>query len=155
MNTSKLFAAFLTVLGFHTQSCTKIEEAPDEYGCPYTIFKTNGTVQDENGNKIEGAKVNVNINIIVERQDSTGITRNDTVDHFSDSSISDKKGIYEVNARGNIYNTTFNYEVITDKDGYEPDTIRKDVQTKDLEQEKEGRWGTSIKNKIDIVLKKK
>ena len=160
MKTSKLFAALLAILGFQVQSCTKEEDgngggSSEEYGCPYTIFRTNGTVQDENGNKIEGAKVNVNINVIIEKQDSIG-THKDTIINFSDSSLSNKRGIYEVATRGDRgYYANYNYEVITNKDGYEPDTIRKDVQTKDLEQKKEGRWGTSIKNKIDIVLKKK
>lgn len=160
MKTSKLFAALLAILGFQVQSCTKEDDgnnggSSEEYGCPYTTFRTNGTVQDENGNKIEGAKVNVNINVIIEKQDSIG-THKDTIINFSDSSFSNKRGNYEVATRGDRgYYDNYNYEVITNKDGYEPDTIRKDVQTKDLEQEKEGRWGTSIKNKIDIVLKKK
>lgn len=160
MKTSKLFAALLAILGFQVQSCTKEDDgnnggSSEEYGCPYTTFSTNGTVQDENGNKIEGAEVNVNINVIIERQDSTGTTRNDTIDHLSNSSFSNKKGNYEVAIGGNPYQATLNYEVITNKDGYEPDTVRKEVQSKDLEQVKEGKWGTTIKNKIDIVLKKK
>ena len=154
MKTSKLFTAFLAILGFQTQSCTEVEEAPDEYGCPYTTFKTNGTVQDENGNKIKGAEVNVNINVIIEKEDSTGATHNDTIGHFNKASVSDKKGNYEVAMRGDGYGK-FYYEVITNKDGYEPDTIRKEVQSKDLEHLKEGTWGTILKNKIDIVLKKK
>lgn len=160
MKTSKLFAALLAILGFQVQSCTKEDDGnngggSEEYGCPYTTFRTNGTVQDENGNKIEGAEVNVNINVIIERQDSTGTTRNDTIDHLSNSSFSNKKGNYEVAIGGNPYQATLNYEVITNNDGYEPDTVRKEVQSKDLEQVKEGKWGTTIKNKIDIVLKKK
>ena len=78
------------------------------------------------------------------------IVKENSLDYYN------KRGNYEVATRGDRgYYDNYNYEVITNKDGYEPDTISKDVQTKDLEQEKEGRWGTSIKNKIDIVLKKK
>lgn len=148
MKKSGLFAALLAMLGLQMQSC--------EYGCPYTTFKTNGTVQDENGDNIKDAKVSVKIDIITDKLDPAE-RHPDTIKCGKQTVFTNRKGHYETTHK-DIDDVDFkkvNYEVITDKDGYEPDTIRKEVQSKDLEHLKEGTWGTILKNKIDIVLKKK
>ena len=53
MKATKLIGGLLAILGFQMQSC--------EYGCPYTTYKTQGTVVDEKGDKIKGAEVKLKI----------------------------------------------------------------------------------------------
>ena len=68
MKSSKILAGILAMLGFQMQSCV----GTDEYGCPYTTYKTNGTVKDENGNKVQGAEVSVKADVIVEKESIYG-----------------------------------------------------------------------------------
>lgn len=149
MKLTKLLTWLLTILGFQMLSCT----GEDEYGCPYTTYKTSGTVEDENGNKIQGAEVNVKIDAIIEKRDSSG-TYNDTINRTVQTTFSDKKGHYETNHGDlNGYNA-LSYEVITKKDGYEPDTIRKEVNRSDFRFKRSGDWETIASHEINIVLKK-
>lgn len=156
MKTTKILTWLLAILGFQMQSCTEEEVAPDEYGCPYTTYKTHGTVKDENGNKIQDAKVSVKIDAVVETTDSIGV-QSDTIWHSKESVMSDKRGNYETRRSGEYLNNyaIYHYEVITDKDGYAPDTIRKAVEGKNLKLEDGGKWESVIRQEINIVLKKK
>ena len=147
MKRSGLFAALLAMLGLQMQSC--------EYGCPYTTFKTNGTVQDENGNNIKDAKVSVEIDIITENQSSTG--KHPDIKCDKKTVFTDKKGHYETTHKDidDVDFKTVNYEVITNKDGYNPDTIRKEVNKSELRFKDGDTWETIVFHKINIVLKKK
>lgn len=157
MKTTKILTWLLAILGFQMQSCTEEEkEGREEYGCPYTTYKTHGTVKDENGNKIQDAKVSVKIDAVVETTDSIGV-QSDTIWHSKESVMSDKRGNYETRRSGEYLNNyaIYHYEVITDKDGYATDTIRKAVEGKDLKLEDGGKWESVIRQEINIVLKKK
>lgn len=147
MKSSKILAAVLAVLGFQMQSC--------EYGCPYTTYKTHGTVMDENGNKIKGAEVKVKIE---SRPDSLHLSIDKTHPVISTkTAMSDRKGKYETTHKDldDIGNVKLNYEVITNKDGYQPDTIRKEVKKTDFKYRDEDTWETIATHEINIVLKKK
>ena len=74
------------------QSCV----GTDEYGCPYTTYKTNGTVKDENGNKVQGAEVSVKADVIVEKENIYGEKFKDTISQPIQTVYSNKKGVYEV-----------------------------------------------------------
>lgn len=147
MKKSGLFAALLAMLGLQMQSC--------EYGCPYTTFKTNGTVQDENGNNIKDAKVSVKIDIITEDHDPAG-SRPDTIKCNRQIVTTDRKGYYETTHKDidDIDFKTVNYEVITNKDGYKPDTIREEVNKSEIRFKDGDTWETIASHKINIVLKK-
>lgn len=155
MKATKLLTWLLAILGFQMQSCTEEEVAPDEYGCPYTTYKTHGSVQDENGNKIQDAKVNVKIDAIVEVTDSIGVHR-DTIWQAKESAMSDRRGNYETRRSQEHLNgnTIYQYEVITHKDGYAPDTIRNEVKGKDLNLENGGDWETIVTHEINVTLKR-
>ncbi len=147
MKKSGLFAALLAMLGLQMQSC--------EYGCPYTTFKTNGTVQDENGNDIKDAKVSVKIDIITDKLDPAE-RHPDTIKCGKQTVFTNRKGHYETTHK-DIDDVDFkkvNYEVITDKDGYEPDTIRKEVNKSEIRFKDGDTWETIASHKINIVLKK-
>ena len=147
MKSSKILAAVLAVLGFQMQSC--------EYGCPYTTYKTHGTVMDENGNKIKGAEVKVKIE---SRPDSLHLSIDKTHPVISTkTAMSDRKGKYETTHKDldDIGNVKLNYEVITNKDGYQPDTIHKEAKMEDLKYRDEGAWETIATHEINIVLKKR
>lgn len=149
MSKSKLYVWLLAVLGFQMQSCRAFEE--EEYGCPYTRFKTNGFVQDENGNKIQGAEVSVRIESI-----ESDPNRNE--EKANGTAISDKNGNYQVvdgRCDGISHYEQLQYEIITKKDGYKPDTILKEIKKEELKLKKEGTWEKSTEQKIDIVLKKR
>ncbi|MEE1063241.1 MAG: radical SAM-associated putative lipoprotein [Paludibacteraceae bacterium] len=153
MKLTKLLSWLLTLLGFQMLSCT----GTDEYGCPYTTYKTSGTVTDESGNKIQGAKVNVKIDVIKERQDYMGGQYGDSIGLDPQTASTDKKGHYETSHRDldNYNYKKLKYEVITDKDGYTPDTIRKEVNKSDFRFKDTGDWETTATHEINIVLKKK
>ena len=155
MKATKLFAWILAILGFQMQSCTEEEEGREEYGCPYTTYKTHGFVQDENGNKIQDAKVNVKIDAVVETTDSIGV-HSDTIWHAKESVISSRRGNYETRRSVEHLNSdaTYHYEVVTNKAGYAPDTIRKEVKGKDLKFERGGDWETIATNEINVTLKR-
>ena len=149
MNKSKLYVWVLAILGFQMQSC--IDDSTEEYGCPYTRFRTNGIVQDENGNKIQGAEVNVKIESIASTPDRNEEKANGTV-------ISDKNGNYIIEGGGCdgiSHYEKLQYEVITKKDGYKPDTILKEIKKEELKFKKDDTWEKSTEQKIDITLKKK
>ncbi len=149
MSKSKLYVWLLAVLGFQMQSCRAFEE--EEYGCPYTRFRTNGIVQDENGNKIQGAEVNVKIESIESDPNRNEEKANKTV-------ISDKNGNYIIEGGGCdgiSHYEKLQYEVITKKDGYKPDTILKEIKKEELKFKKDDTWEKSTEQKIDITLKKK
>ncbi|MEE1084413.1 MAG: radical SAM-associated putative lipoprotein [Paludibacteraceae bacterium] len=148
MKKSGLFAALLAMLGLQLQSC--------EYGCPYTTFKTDGNVQDEKGDNIKDAKVSVKIDIITENQDPTG-RRPDTIKCGKQTVFTNRKGHYETTHKDidDVDFKTVNYEVITNKDGYEPDTIRKEVNKSEIRFKDGDTWETIVSHKINIVLKKK
>ena len=150
MKSSKLFAGFLAILGFQMQSCV----GTDEYGCPYTTYKTHGTVQDDEGNKIKGAEVNVKIDVIVEKQDMAN-TYKDTINLPIQTTVSDKKGKYETYHGDLDHYESLNYEIITNKDGYEPDTFRKESQRSDFKFKSGDDWETVATQEINITLKKK
>ena len=156
MKTTKILTWLLAILGFQMQSCTEEEDGREEYGCPYTTYKTHGTVKDENGNKIQDAKVSVKIDTVVETTDSIGV-QSDTIWHSIESVMSDKRGNYETRRSGVHLNgdAIYHYVVITDKNGYLPDTIRKEVKGMDLKFEKGGDWETIAKNEINVTLKRK
>ena len=157
MKATKLLPWLLAILGFQIQSCTEGEEiTPDEYGCPYTTYKTHCSVQDENGNKIQDAKGNVKIDAVVERTDSIDV-HSDTIWHAKESVMSDRRGNYETRKSGESLNSnaTYHYEVITQKDGYAPDTIHKEVKGKDLNLERGGEWETITSQEINVILKRK
>ena len=146
MKASKFLYWLLAILGFQMQSCAEEVETREEYGCPhirFKEFKTNGIVQDKNGNKIQNAEVNLKINAIIESSDSIS-TSNDTFNIPVQTTVSDKNGFYEIvhNVKGDKYD----YEIITNKEGYESDTIRKEVKSEK---------GGDENIKIDITLKKK
>ena len=92
MTSSKILAGILAMLGFQMQSCV----GTDEYGCPYTTYKTNGTVKDENGNKVQGAEVSVKADVIVEKENIYGEKSKDTISRPIQTVYSNKKGVYEV-----------------------------------------------------------
>jgi putative lipoprotein (rSAM/lipoprotein system) len=147
MKSSKILAAVLAVLGFQMQSC--------EYGCPYTTYKTQGTVVDEKGDKIKGAEVKVKIE---SRPDSLHLSIDKTHPVISTkTAMSDRKGKYETTHKDldDIGNVKLNYEVITNKDGYQPDTIRKEVKKTDFKYRDEDTWETIATHEINIVLKKR
>ncbi|MEE1084414.1 MAG: radical SAM-associated putative lipoprotein [Paludibacteraceae bacterium] len=153
MKLTKLLSWLLAILGFQMLSCT----GTDEYGCPYTTYKTSGTVKDENGNKIQDAKVNVKIDVITEKQDYMGGLYGDTISQDPQTAFTDKKGHYETSHRDldNYNYKKLKYEVITNKDGYKPDTIREDVNKSDFRFKDTGEWETTATHEINIVLKKK
>lgn len=153
MKLTKLLSWLLTLLGFQMLSCT----GADEYGCPYTKYKTTGTVKDESGNKIQDAKVNVKIDVITEKQDYMGGLYGDTISQDPQTASTDKKGHYETSHRDldNYKYKKLKYEVITNKDGYTPDTIRKEVNKSDFRFKSSGDWETTATHEINIVLKKK
>lgn len=147
MKSTKLYIGLLAVLGFQMQSCRYETE---EYGCPHTTFKTTGTVKDENGNKIEGAEVSVRIESI-----ESDPTRNE--EKANRTAISDKNGNYQVEdgrCDGISHYEKLQYEVITKKDGYKPDTIIKEVRKEDLKFKKVDSWDKSTTQEINVVLKK-
>lgn len=152
MKPTKLLTWLLTLLGFQMLSCT----GEDEYGCPYTTYKTTGTVKDESGNKIQGAEVNVKIEAIIERQDYSGVLHGDTISLDPQTASTDKKGHYETSHRNldNYNYKTLKYEVITNKDGYKSDTIRKDVSKSEFRFRSTRDWETTASHEINIVLKK-
>lgn len=146
MKSSKLFAGLLALLGLQMQSC--------EYGCPYTTYKTHGTVQDENGNKIKGAEVNVKIE---SRPNSPYYSNRDTAPIISSRTVlSDRKGKYETTHKDydEIDDVKLSFEVITNKDGYQPDTIRKEAKKTDFKYKDGDAWETIATHEINIVLKK-
>ena len=153
MNLTKLLSWLLAILGFQMLSCT----GEDEYGCPYTTYKTSGTVKDESGNNLQGAKVNVKIDVITERQDYMGGQHGDSICLDPQTASTDKKGHYETSHRDldNHKYKKLKYEVITNKDGYTPDTIRKEVNKSDFRFKSSGDWETTATHEINIVLKKK
>ncbi len=152
MNLTKLLSWLLAILGFQMLSCT----GTDEYGCPYTTYKTTGTVKDESGNKIQGAEVSVKIDAIVEKKDYNGVLHSDTISLDPQTASTDKKGHYETSHRNldNYNYKTLKYEVITNKDGYKSDTIRKDVNKSEFRFKSTGDWETTASHEINIVLKK-
>lgn len=154
MKSSRILAGILAMLGFQMQSCV----GTDEYGCPYTTYKTNGTVKDENGNKVQGAEVNVKVDVIAEKKNHYDEKSKDTISQPIQTVYSNKKGEYEV-SHGDLLdgfgNKSINYEVITNKDGYEPDTIRKEANKSDFKYKHVGDWETVATQEIDITLKKK
>ncbi len=150
MKSYKILAGILAVLGFQAQSCV----GTDEYGCPYTTYKTHGTVQDEKGNKIKGAEVNVKIDVIVEKQDLAEKYK-DTINLPIRSAVSDKKGRYETTHGDFDRYESLNYEVVTNKDGYEPDTIRKEVKRSDFKFKNGDDWETVATHEINVTLKRK
>ena len=152
MNLTKLLSWLLAILGFQMLSCT----GTDEYGCPYTTYKTTGTVKDESGNKIQGAEVSVKIDAIVEKKDYSGVLHGDTISLDPQTASTDKKGHYETSHRNldNYNYKTLKYEVITNKDGYKSDTIRKDVNKSEFRFKSTGDWETTASHEINIVLKK-
>ncbi|MBE6328238.1 MAG: hypothetical protein E7077_14530 [Bacteroidales bacterium] len=147
MKLAKITTWLLAILGFQMQSCRYETE---EYGCPHTTFKTTGTVKDENGNKIGGAEVNVKIETIVNRPEEPEVKANK-------STLSDNNGAYQVSdgrCDGIDRYETLQYEVITRKDGYKPDTIIKEVRKEDLKFKKVDSWDKSTTQEINVVLKK-
>lgn len=152
MKPTKLLTWLLTLLGFQMLSCT----GEDEYGCPYTTYKTSGTVKDESGNKIQGAEVSVKIDAIIEKKDYSGVLDVDTISLEPKTASTDKKGHYETTHRDldNYNYKTLKYEVITNKIGYKSDTIRKDVNKSDFRFKNTGEWETTATHETDIVLKK-
>lgn len=147
MRSSKLFAGLLALLGLQMQSC--------EYGCPYTTYKTHGTVRDENGNKIKGAEVNVKIE---SRPDSLYYSNRDKTPIISSKTVlSDRKGKYETTYKDydEINNFKLSFEVITNKDGYQPDTIRKEAKKTDFKYKDGDAWETIATHEINVTLKKK
>lgn len=154
MRKSNLIAGLLAILGFQAQSCV----GTDEYGCPYTTYKTNGTVKDEKGNKVQGAEISVKADVIVEKESIYGEKSKDTISQPIQTVYSNKKGEYEV-SHGDLLdgfgNKSINYEVITNKDGYEPDTIRKEANKSDFKYKHVGDWENVATQEIDITLKKK
>ena len=89
MKSSKILARILAMLGFQMQSCV----GTDEYGCPYTTYKTNGTVKDENGNKVQGAEVSVKVDVIAEKKNHYGEKSKDTIPQPTQTVYTNKKGI--------------------------------------------------------------
>ena len=156
MKSTRLVAWLLALLGFQMQSCTEETEEPPMYGSPYTTYKTRGTVLDENGNKIQDAKVNVRIDAIIEQKDSTGVHR-DTIWHSNETVLSNRRGKYETMRAGEdlSYDRSYIYEVVTNKDGFAPDTIHKEVKGNELKLEQGNKWESIATQEIDIVLKKK
>lgn len=148
MKVTKLIGGLLAILGFQMQSC--------EYGCPYTTYKTHGTVVDEKGDKIKGAEVKVKIE---SRPDSISYLSIDKPHPVTSTktAVSDRKGKYETTHKDldDIGNVKLNYEVITNKDGYQPDTIRKEVKKTDFKYRDEDTWETIATQEINIVLNKK
>lgn len=159
MKSTKLLSSLLALLGFQMQSCIGDLIGSDEYGCPYTTFKTNGTVKDENGHNIQNAKVHVNIDGVVSNTDSTGTTTNDTVSHLEKSGTTNRSGVYDIRVEGEgVYHrgATLHYEVITEKDGYESDTTHNQVKREDLSREKgKDDWETILSHGINVTIKKK
>ncbi len=147
MKATKLIGGLLAILGFQMQSC--------EYGCPYTTYKTHGTVVDEKGDKIKGAEVKVKIE---SHPDTLHLSIDKSHPVISTkTAVSDRKGKYETTHKDldDIGNVKLNYEVITNKDGYQPDTIRKEVKKTDFKYRDEDTWETIATQEINIVLKKK
>lgn len=147
MKATKLIGGLLAILGFQMQSC--------EYGCPYTTYKTHGTVVDEKGDKIKGAEVKVKIE---SHPDTLHLSIDKSHPVISTkTAVSDRKGKYETTHKDldDIGNVKLNYEVITNKDGYQPDTIRKEVKKTDFKYRDEDTWETIATHEINIVLKKK
>lgn len=147
MKATKLIGGLLAILGFQMQSC--------EYGCPYTTYKTHGTVVDEKGDKIKGAEVKVKIE---SHPDTLHLSIDKSHPVISTkTAVSDRKGKYETTHKDldDIGNVKLNYEVITNKDGYQPDTIRKEVNKTDFKYRDEDTWETIATHEINIVLKKK
>lgn len=156
MKSTNLLTGLLALLGFQLQSCD-IYEGTDAYGCPYSTFKTKGTVKDSQGNKIQDAKVLVKIDGIVTKEDSTGV-KTDTIWSSNRITYSDRKGVYENNQRGEdsyLLNEVLHFDVITEKEGYESDTIHKEVKRSELKKEKGAEWETLRSQEINVVLKKK
>lgn len=146
MKSSKLIAGLLALLGLQMQSC--------EYGCPYTTYKTTGTVQDENGNKIKGAEVTVSIE---SRPDTLNYYNKDKDPIISSKTVlSDRKGKYETTHKDydEIDDVKLTFEVITNKDGYQPDTIRKEAKKTDFKYRDGEAWETIVTHEINVVLKK-
>lgn len=156
MKSTKLLTGLLALLGFQMQSCRILGDEPDEYGCPYTTYRTHGTVKDSNGRVVEGANVNVKIASIRANKDSLS-ERSDTLWQTKGMSVSNRKGQYETRQRSDSYYPEQNthIEIITDKNGYESDTIRKEMSMKDFNRESGKDWETILSYVADVVLKKK
>lgn len=154
MKLTKIYAGILALLGFQMQSCDKEKEiiGTDEYGCPYTVYKTKGSVKDQNGNNVADANVEVNIKAVYELNDSI------VADVSKGTAQSNSNGIYEVRSNEDMptySNANYRYEVITNKEGYDTDTTILDKPSKDITIEHEGEWGAIIEQEINVVLKKK
>lgn len=149
MKSSKILTGILAVLGFQSQSCV----GTDEYGCPYITYKIKGSVQDANGHKIPDAEISVKVDGIVERRDSLGVAYKDTISDPVQTLFSNKKGDFETTIPYNF--ESYLFEIITNKDGYEPDTIHRNAEWKDFSTKKVGEWETLATYNIGITLKKK
>lgn len=156
MKSTKLLSGILALLGFQLQSCD-VFEGTDAYGCPYTTFKTKGTVKDSRGNKLQNAKVSVKIDAVVTKEDSTGVKR-DTLWKVNGECYTNRKGEYEV-SRGvddDYYPVEkLHYTVITEKEGYESDTTHEEFKIQELKKEKDKEWETIRSLDINVILKKK
>lgn len=150
MSKSKLYAWILSILGFQMQGCDFTET--EEYGCPHTTFRTSGTVKDENGNYIQDAEVKVKIKAV------NSSRPNDSETKANSSVISDNKGAYQTSdgkCDGINNYEKLQYEVITNKTGYKPDTIIKEIKKEDLKFKKDDSWKKSTNQEVNIVLKRK
>ncbi|MCQ2189762.1 MAG: radical SAM-associated putative lipoprotein [Paludibacteraceae bacterium] len=157
MKSTKLLTGLLALLGFQMQSCRILGDEPDEYGCPYTTYKTSGSVKDTDGRTIEGADVNVKIAGILTPKDSLA-EKPDTLWHTEGKSVSNRKGLYETKQggeRGYRFEEAIHVEIITNKNGYESDTIRKEMKEKDFRRESGKTWETILSQVVNVVLKKK
>lgn len=143
MSKSTLYACFLSILGFQMQGCHGHEEFEDvEYGCPYIPLNINGTVKDENGNKIPRADVSVKIEAVTQKEEYKKVK----VDKFL---TCDNNGSFQVvdgfcNMEGY---KKLKYEIITRRYGYEYDTIYTEKEA--IEAPQGDSW-----DKINVVLKK-
>lgn len=130
----------LALLGFQLQSCSKEENGgADEYGCPYVTFHANGTVTDENGNKIDDAEVKIEQKL-TRGSYVLGTTKSNDIGEFS---INTTPSMAE----------QMNFDIITNKSGYKPDTISLESHIEEFKGGKGWNEG-NLKKEFDIKLKK-
>lgn len=150
MSKSKLYVWLLSILGIQLQSCFPFSAI--EYGCQFTTFKTNGTVQDESGQTIQNAQINVKVNVY-DKNSNIALTRRQNV-------TSDKDGKYEVKHGECDLDITIgkiDYELITisPDDLYDNDTTHIEIGKEDIKIKKESDDDIIINQEIDVTLKKR
>lgn len=143
MKTTKFYSAILAILGIQLPSCSVQE---DEYGCPYADFKVFGTISDSDGNAIEDARVNLEFSYKEDFRDVPS-----SISHTIGEKQTNEKGEYIINSSEANYGY---FRLITEKNGYTPDTTKFIVRNYDYIDDSNKTWFKGYVYKlVNITLK--